>query len=87
MNCHYFRNGMLYTFAFDLENPKFIRVFTDNKTWFIPCFSAAGIAIKINKKSLSADNGTAGVYDFISWSIRNDLMTIYIDRIIDRFCN
>ena len=86
MNCHYFRNGMLYTFSLDFENDYFIRVFTDNKTWFIPCFSAAGMAIKMNKKSLSANNGAAGVYDFISWSIRNDLMTIWIDRIIDHFC-
>ena len=77
---------MLYTFSLDFENDHFIRVFTDNKTWFIPCFSAAGMAIKMNKKSLSANNGAAGVYDFISWSIRNDLMTIWIDRIIDHFC-
>lgn len=52
---------------------------------YIPCRFKAGISIGINKKSLSSESGAYGIIKFIDRATKNDLCTIYIDRIIERF--
>ena len=57
----------------------------NNNSEFIKCFHKNGIAIQINKNSLSAENGAFGIYRFINRAIKNNVLTIYVDRIIDKF--
>ena len=91
MRINYNYHGKKYMFAFfESDGNDKITLVTDpgkdtEKLIPIKCNHANGISIRINIKSLSADNAAAGVMKFIRWSIYNDIATCYIDRIIEQF--
>lgn len=87
MNAHYFYHGKHYTFSWNAENNSEIIVNDGSRFYSIRCFNRSGYAIAINKRSVSADGSARGVFAFIADCIREDLMLVYVDRIIDRFCS
>ena len=55
------------------------------KVYFVPCKHADGVAIRINKKSISADCAAYGAIKFIKRAIDSNLATCFIDKIIETF--
>ena len=91
MRASYKYNGKLYIFAwFQAEEPnKIIMVSdagTDNERLvYIPVRDCTGYTIKINKKSISAIDGAYGLMKFFSDCIRQDIMTVWIEKTIRNF--
>lgn len=99
MVTRYRRNSALFTFMID-ENeagtgykPYIILVKTpDDETQpetitRIPVKELNGYSIRINRKSISAANGSRGVFSFIRDCIRNNFMMVYVNRICEQFTN
>lgn len=51
----------------------------------IPVNECSGYRIKINKKSITAADGSRGLFSFIRDCIRNDFMLSYVDGICRQF--
>lgn len=51
----------------------------------IPVKDVSGFAIKVNKKSLSAEGGAYGAFRFIRNCINEDFCMVYVNRIIENF--
>ena len=89
MKASYNYNGKWYVFAW-FENTNNIIMAADANTdnervIYIPVRQATGYSIKVNKKSLSSDRGAYGAIKFIQDCIRNNFMTVYVERIIQNF--
>ena len=89
MKASYNYNGKWYIFVW-FENTNNIVMVSDANTdnervIYIPVRQATGYSIKVNKKTLSSDGGAYGAIKFIRNCIRNNFMTVYVDKIIQIF--
>ena len=86
----YFRNGMMYEFHIDFDPEgkpiQQLRVVTEGKTVYIPVKFLNGYTVKINKRSIAAEDGASGLFAFISRCIEQDFMLLYVNKIIEVFC-
>ena len=57
----------------------------DNTHFKIKTRAAAGVAIKINKRCVSADGGAMGVFDFLCRCIRDNFMMCYVYKVCELF--
>lgn len=57
----------------------------DNTHFKIKTRAAAGVAIKINKRCVSADGGAVGVFNFLNDCIKNDFMMCYVYKVCELF--
>lgn len=88
MACHYMKNGRLYSFYIDPAGKgwkEYIRIVSGTRVVYVPVKECSDFRVKINKKSISAAGGSAALFSFISNCIREDFMTVYIDKIIKTF--
>lgn len=83
-------NGLMYYFSIDFNNERgwhkleLVQHLTGKRST-IKTRNAGGYAIKINKSGVSADDGAAGVFRFLSDCIQNDFMMCYVYKIVDMF--
>lgn len=92
MKTAFIKDNTRYVFHFsDDGNDNFITLVINslNLDWekvvTIPVRNADGYAVKINKKSCSADGGAYGLFKFIRRCIDNDFMMVYVNRIVENF--
>lgn len=83
-------NNKKYMFAFFESDANHIILVSDpgndnEKVTYIPCNVCKGYSIKINKKSLSSENGAYGIIRFIRDCYMKDICICYINKIIDIF--
>lgn len=82
-------DGATYFFYFDYERENAIRVVkveNDVETEkIIPVRNSNEYRVKVNKKSISAYAGAAGLFEFITECIESNFMTAYADMIIKAF--
>ena len=85
-----FNNNVLYTFYLPeengaiIDNSKMIIAITTPETEIVKTIkvnNAAGFSYKLNKKSISAAGGAAGLFSFVQRCIRNDFMIDCIKQI------
>ena len=96
MVVHYFRNKALYSFYLDysiytgmpIQQLRIVKTGKDaaEKEFIIPVKRLDGFTIKINKKSIAAQDGASGLFNFIAGCIKNDFMMLYVNKIIEQFC-
>lgn len=84
MSFHYYYNGKVYHVYYDDENKGFLRFVVDpGKTVFVRVYDSCEFSIKVNKKSVSAKNGALGAFCFFADSVKNDFMTVFLNRVIN----
>ena len=97
MNSYAYKNGYMFRFSIHHNG----RVWGDNLiiTAFendgavntelcrvaVPVRDAAGLAVRINKRSCSAAGGALGLYSFIADCIKNDFMLDWVYKIVRAF--
>lgn len=92
MKTSYVKDNTRYTFhTGDAGTDNFITLAISavNLEWEkvvqIPVREAHGFAIKVNKKSLSAECGAYGAFRFIRKCINEDFCMVYVNKIIENF--
>ena len=91
MKANYIYHGVRYRFMW-LEKSYYDKLIIvkdpgteKEKVYFVPCKRADGVAIRINKKSISADCAAYGAIKFVKRAIDSNLTTCFIDKIIETF--
>ena len=95
MNTYAYKNGYMFRFSIhhnglvwgdnliitafgSADNAELCRV-------AVPVRDAAGLAVRINKRSCSAAGGALGLYCFVSDCIKNNLMMDWVYKIVRAF--
>ena len=83
------RHGVLYSFGLEKVGGDWANYITvaagGGDAVRIPCRQADGVAIRYNKKSLAADGGARGVFDFLARCIDSDFALCMVYRVIDMY--
>lgn len=83
--CYSYKNDLI---RLEYENGnKFFSVVSQlsGKTVRVKCTANSNYSIKINKSSISGQNGAGSVFCFLADCIKNDFMLVYVNRMLDRF--
>ena len=91
MKANYIYHGIRYSFVWLEKSYRDQLIIVKDpgtekeKVYFVLCKHADGVAIRINKKSISADCAAYGAIKFVKRAIDNNLATCFIDKIIETF--
>lgn len=78
----FFEDGRRY--SFDVDGSA-LKITAGGRSWAVPV-RESDFVIKINKRSIGAAGGAAGLYGFIERAIRENFMTAWVNIIIKSFC-